>query len=109
MSGGLWGGVELIPPAWVARMRQPCSIAPFYGWLTWLNRDGQTFPGASAQSSFMVGAGGHYVWMEPHHDAVIVARWLDPQHAPEFMASMSLALSRPHPPQPWQPPQHTVG
>jgi CubicO group peptidase (beta-lactamase class C family) len=93
LAGGRWGGTQLIPSGWVERMRQPCSIAPFYGWLTWLNPDGKTFPGASAQSSFMVGAGGHYVWMEPRHDAVVVARWLDPLHAPEFMAKMSQSLA----------------
>ena len=59
----------------------------------WLNRDGKTFPGASADSSFMVGAGGHYVWIEPKHDAVIVVRWLDSEHAPAFIERVSHALA----------------
>ena len=40
----------------------------------------------------MVGAGGHYVWIEPALDAVIVLRWLDGAHAPGVMARFSRAL-----------------
>ena len=92
LDGGRHGDAQLLPAQWVARMRDPCAIAPFYGWLMWLNRDGKTFPGASPDSSFMVGAGGHYVWIEPEHDAVIVVRWLDPEHAPAFIRQMAGAL-----------------
>jgi CubicO group peptidase (beta-lactamase class C family) len=73
-------------------MRQPCALAPFYGWLMWLNPEGHHFPGASAQASFMVGAGGHYIWMEPELDAVIVVRWLDSEAAGGFMQRVRQAL-----------------
>ena len=74
-------------------MAQPCAIAPFYGWLCWLNPGGHNFPGASAQSLFMVGAGGHYVWVEPARGAVVVVRWLEPQHAPGFIARVAASLA----------------
>jgi CubicO group peptidase (beta-lactamase class C family) len=93
LAGGRHGNTQLIPARWVERLREPCAIAPYYGWLTWLNRDGKTFPGASVDGSFMVGAGGHYVWIEPKHDAVIVVRWLDPEHAPAFIGQMAVALT----------------
>ncbi len=93
LNGGRHGDAQLLPADWVARMRQPCTLAPFYGWLMWLNRDGKTFPGASPDSSFMVGAGGHYVWIEPKHDAVIVVRWLDPEYAPAFTRQVAEALA----------------
>ena len=93
LAGGWHGGAQLLPAHWVARMRQPCAMAPFYGWLMWLNRDGKTFPGASADSSFMVGAGGHYVWIEPAHEAVVVVRWIDPEHAPAFVGQVAAALA----------------
>ncbi|MEP6790208.1 MAG: serine hydrolase [Ramlibacter sp.] len=94
LQGGRHGGAQLIPQAWVGRMSQPCAIAPFYGWLCWLNRDGQMFAGASPQSWFMVGAGGHYVWIEPKHDAVVVVRWLGSGHAPDFVSRISAAFER---------------
>jgi hypothetical protein len=68
-------------------------IAPFYGWLTWLNRDGAMFRDASRASWFMVGAGGHYVWIDPQHEAVVVVRWLDPAHSPGFVTRIARALA----------------
>ncbi len=85
-------GHQLLPAAWVQRMRQPCALAPFYGWLMWLNPQGQAFPGASASASLMVGAGGNYVWIEPERDAVIVVRWLDVAAVEPFMRAASAAL-----------------
>ena len=93
LNDGRIGDTQIIPKSWVQRMRQPCAIAPFYGWLVWLNTDGTQFPGASNEASFMVGAGGHYTWVEPAHDAVIVARWLDSAHAARFMQRVAAALS----------------
>lgn len=93
LSGGRSSGRTVVPSDWLARMTQPCAIAPFYGWLMWLNRDGTQFPGASRDASFMIGAGGHYVWIEPAHDAVVVVRWLDSAHAPGFVSRVAAALA----------------
>ena len=92
LNGGLHNGAQIIPEAWVKRMTEPCPIARFYGRLMWLNTDGTQFPGASKDASFMVGAGGHYTWVEPAHDAVIVVRWLDSTHAAGFMQRVAAAL-----------------
>jgi len=62
---GVHAGRRLLPEGWVAWMCQPCAIAPFNGWLVWLNPAGRSFPGASAESFFMQGAGGHTVWIDP--------------------------------------------
>ena len=93
LNDGVHEGRTLIPPAWVQRMRQPAAMAPFYGWLVWLNAEGRTFPGASAGSSFMVGAGGHYTWIEPAFEAVVVVRWLDGAGVDGFMQRASAALA----------------
>lgn len=85
---------ELLPVAWVKRMRTPCGIAPFYGWLLWLNGDGKTFPAASTQAYCMAGSGGHLVWIEPEQAAVVVVRWLDTAHEEGFMRRMMDALAR---------------
>ncbi|MBI5279270.1 MAG: serine hydrolase [Burkholderiales bacterium] len=88
------GGRGIIPRAWVDRMQQPSAIAPFYGWLTWLNGEGRIFADASRSSWFMFGAGGHYVWMDPENDAVVVVRWIDPAHVPGFVRRVALSLRR---------------
>lgn len=93
LDGGAHAGTQLVPQAWVQRMREPCAQAPFYGWLTWLNRGRKTFPGASESSFFMVGAGGHYTWIDPEHQAVVVARWLDAEQADRFFSLMSASFA----------------
>lgn len=92
LDRGSHGGEQLIPAAWIDRMQQPCAVAPFYGWLTWLNRQGTLFADASRESWFMVGAGGHYVWIDPKHRAVVVVRWIDPTRAPGFVTRVARVL-----------------
>jgi len=93
LDGGLVGGRQLVPKAWIERMSAPCAVAPFYGRLLWLNRSGLAFPGMSKQAAFMVGAGGHYVGIDPALDAVIVLRWLDPLNAPATIPRFAAALA----------------
>jgi CubicO group peptidase (beta-lactamase class C family) len=94
LDGGAHHGRQLIPRDWVARMQVPDAVAPFYGLLTWLNRDGRMFADASRSSWFMFGAGGHTVWIDPDHQAVIVTRWLDGAHAPGFVSRVAKVLGR---------------
>lgn len=95
LAGGAHEGKQLVPREWVRRMWQPCAIAPFYGMLTWLNRDGRMFEQASPESGFMVGAGGHYVWMDPANDSVVVVRWIDAARAGGFVSRVARSLERP--------------
>jgi CubicO group peptidase (beta-lactamase class C family) len=94
LDGGESAGRQIVPQGWLQRMGTPCPIAPFYGRLLWLNRSGLAFPGASTQAVFMVGAGGHYVWIDPELDAVVVLRWLDPTHAPSAIQQIAAVLRR---------------
>jgi len=92
LDGGVGGGHQIVPREWIARMSTPCAIAPFYGRLLWLNRNGRAFPGLSKRAACMVGAGGHYVGIDPERDAVIVLRWLDPAHASTVISKIAGAL-----------------
>ena len=93
LDRGRHDGRQLVPAAWTRRMFEPSPIAPFYGRLLWLNRDGKSFAGASKQAAVMVGAGGHYTWVDPELDAVVVLRWLDSQAAPATMQHIADALA----------------
>ncbi len=68
---------DLLPPDWVAQMRMPCPIAPFYGFLLWLNGQRTVMPAAPAASFFAVGAGTSIVWHDPDRDLVAVIRWIE--------------------------------
>ena len=93
LDGGIHAGRQLVPREWVRRMHEPCAVASFYGRLTWLNGDGRLFADASRASWFMFGAGGHTVWMDPDHDAVVVARWLDGAHSAGFVSRVARELA----------------
>lgn len=93
LNDGVHEGRQLLPAAWVRRMREPSRAARFYGWLTWLNRDGAMFADASRESWFLVGAGGHYTWIDPAHDAVVVVRWIDPARSPGFVTRVARVLA----------------
>jgi CubicO group peptidase (beta-lactamase class C family) len=93
LDGGLHQGQRLLAADWVQRLREPCAVAPFYGLLVWLNRDRRAFPAAGDDAFLMLGAGGHVVWIEPRHRAVVVARWLDPAHTHGFMQAVATGLA----------------
>lgn len=92
LDEGAHAGRQVLPREWVRRMQQPCAIAPFYGLLTWLNRDGRLFADASRASWFMIGAGGNYVWIDPERGLVAVVRWIDPAQAGGFVTRVAKAL-----------------
>ena len=89
LDGGVHEGRQVIARDWVQRMQSPNAVAPFYGGLTWLNRDGRLFADASRASFFMFGAGGHMVWIDPDNEAVVVARWLDGAHSAGFVTRVA--------------------
>jgi CubicO group peptidase (beta-lactamase class C family) len=77
-------------------MLTPCPIAPFYGMLTWLNRQPKpVYPSASASSCFMIGAGGHVTWIDPERQLVVASRWLQADQTDTFFGLIAAALYRP--------------
>ncbi len=83
---------QVISAAWIKRMRTPCDIAPFYGYLIWLNHARRVFPSAPASSYFAFGAGSSFTWMEPERRMVLVVRWINADHANEFFGRVLQAL-----------------
>jgi CubicO group peptidase (beta-lactamase class C family) len=92
LAGGQGPSGPVLSPGWVARMGTPCPLAPYYGLLLWLNGARRPiFPAAGPRSVFMIGAGGHLVWVDPVRELVAVARWLDPAHTDRFVAATAAA------------------
>jgi hypothetical protein len=76
-------------------LRTPCAIAPFYGYLIWLNRTQREFPSVPASSSFAIGAGASFTWIEPERGMGLVVRWIDADHADSFFGRVLQALDDP--------------
>jgi CubicO group peptidase (beta-lactamase class C family) len=92
LDDGLANGERIISAKWVERMRTPCEIAPFYGYLVWLNHARRIFPSVPESSYFAIGAGASFTWMEPQHRMVLVVRWIDADYADEFFSRILQAL-----------------
>ena len=74
-------------------MQQPCDVAPFYGYLVWLNHSGQVFPAAPRSSWFAIGAGSSLTWIDAEHRLVCVLRWIDSARANECIARILAAIN----------------
>ena len=92
LDEGRHEGRQLISSAWIAKMRTPCALAPFYGYLIWLNRERSVFPSAPASSYFAIGAGSSITWVDPERQMVVVVRWINPDHADAFFRAVGEAV-----------------
>jgi CubicO group peptidase (beta-lactamase class C family) len=92
LDDGMADGQRIISAEWIARMRTPCDIAPFYGYLIWLNHARRIFPSVPASSYFAIGAGASFTWIEPERRMVLVVRWINVDRADEFFGRILQAL-----------------
>lgn len=92
LERGQFRGRRLISSDWMERLYAPCPIAPFYGYLVWLNGTRQVFPNAPATSVFAIGAGSSFTWIDPALRSVVIVRWLDADHADTLFGMIVRAL-----------------
>jgi CubicO group peptidase (beta-lactamase class C family) len=92
LGGGFANGRQVLPREWIEAMHTPCPVAPFYGYLVWLNEPRRIFPSVPESSYFALGAGGQYTFVQPEADLLVVVRWLDDAHAGAFFAEVLAAL-----------------
>jgi CubicO group peptidase (beta-lactamase class C family) len=92
LDDGMCGGRRVLSAEWIALMRTPCAIAPFYGYLVWLNQARRIFPSVPESSYFAIGAGSSFTWIEPERRMVVVVRWIDSEHADELFGRVLRAV-----------------
>ncbi|MGD8475708.1 MAG: serine hydrolase [Burkholderiales bacterium] len=92
LNKGRANGVQVLSADWVRRMLTPCAIAPFYGYLVWLNYQRRVFPSAPETSFFAIGAGSSFTWVEPGARLVTVVRWIDADYADGFFKRILSAI-----------------
>ncbi len=85
-------GRQVLSREWIQAMRQPVDIAPYYGYLIWLNHQRKMFPSLPESSFFGVGAGSSFTWVEPERRMVVIVRWLDSAHANELFGKILQAV-----------------
>ena len=92
LNKGFVGQSQVVASQWLEWMQTPCTIAPWYGMLVWLNTAGSIFKNASRQSYFCIGAGASVVWVEPAFDMVAVVRWIDGEKVNGFCEAVYSAM-----------------
>lgn len=88
LDEGRANGRQVISTEWIGRMREPCAIAPFYGYLVWRNHERRIFRSVPASSYFFIGAGSSFTWIEPERRMVVVVRWIDAEYANGFFGAV---------------------
>jgi CubicO group peptidase (beta-lactamase class C family) len=94
LQRGAWEGQQLLPSTWVDAMLTPCNLNPEYGYMWWLNTGQARYPSASGGAVAAVGAGGNTVLIDPAHDLVLVARWLDGAALNQLIAATIGAIEK---------------
>lgn len=74
---GRWGGCRIVPESWISSMLTPSPTLPNYGYLWWLNTGPAANPDLPSSAVSAMGAGSNIIWIDPDHDLVVVARWID--------------------------------
>ena len=82
---GDWQGQKLLSESWIDETRRPCPVNPRYGLLWWLNTGRAAMPFAPESSYSARGAGSNVIWIDPEHELVVVARWIDKPHVEPFL------------------------
>jgi len=93
LHGGAFDGTRVLSQDWVEACKTPCALNPNYGFFWWLNT-GQSFVPAAPESSFFgLGVGTNILWVDPEHDMVVVARWLEKSSLSGFVQKVLAALT----------------
>lgn len=75
---GSWNGQQLISESWIRRSLTPTSVRPTYGYMNFfLNTDQKYLPSAPATAFAHIGNGTNMIYVDPEHELVIVARWIE--------------------------------
>ena len=93
---GKWKEKQLLSEAWVRMALTPTPAQPTYGFMNWfLNTDRKFLPSAPASAFAHLGAGTNVVYVDPEHDLVIVARWIERNALDEFVRRVLGAVKGP--------------
>ena len=95
LNGGKWNGEEIIPESWIADCTTPCGIAPFYGYLWWLNAPGTSILSGTPKSAYCaMGVGTQIIYVDPENDLVVVARWIEQDKVSEFLKTVLASIKK---------------
>ncbi|MEM1096448.1 MAG: serine hydrolase, partial [Bacteroidota bacterium] len=75
---GQWADQQIFSTDWYDLATTPTASNTGYGFMNWfLNTDQELLPNAPEGAIAHLGAGTNMIYLDPEHDLVIVARWIE--------------------------------
>jgi len=86
MNNGKWEDKELISQELIQEAMQPSTTNPNYGYMWWLNSEGDRhMENMETDIFYAAGFGGNFIVVDQTNNLVIVTRWLEPSKLEEFL------------------------
>jgi CubicO group peptidase (beta-lactamase class C family) len=90
---GKWKDRQILSDQWVNSALTPTQPEPVYGFMNWyLNTGKQRWPSAPESAFAHVGNGTNIVYVDPEHDLVAVARWIEGEAIDGFLKRLIAAI-----------------
>jgi len=90
---GNWNGKQLISTQWIEQALTPTSAQPTYGYMNYfLNTNKKYYSNAPATAYAHIGNGTNMIYVDPEHDLVVVARWIESNSINEFIGKLLSAM-----------------
>ena len=95
LNEGNWNGDQIISKEWIAKALTPSPANSSYGYMWWLNKEGDKnrMSNLTSNGFYAAGFGGNYIIVEPDQDLVIVLRWCDSSKANKALGLIKGALN----------------
>ncbi len=78
LQRGKWEGKQILSEEWIKQALTPTPAKEDYGFMNYfLNTNKERFPSAPENAFAHLGAGTNMVYVDPEHDLIIVARWIE--------------------------------
>ncbi|MCM8570794.1 serine hydrolase [Gramella jeungdoensis] len=86
MNNGKWNEKELISEDLITEAMQPSTPNPNYGYMWWLNSEGdRNMENIDTDIFYAAGFGGNFIIIDQKNKMVIVTRWLEPSKLEDFL------------------------
>ncbi len=92
-NNGKWRDKQILSAEFVKQAKTPTAAQPTYGFMNWfLNTDKKLYPSAPASAFAHIGNGTNMIYVDPEHDLVIVARWIENNKIDGFIQKINESL-----------------
>ncbi len=93
MNNGQWKNQQIISTDWIEEALTSSIPHINYGYMWWLNKDGEDQWEGSPEDIFSAqGFGGNYIVVDRERELVVVTRWMEPSKMAEFLQHLYASL-----------------